>query len=602
MSTEPQIMAFEAAAERVLRRVVVRRTLAFAVQTLPWALVAVGLALAIQFWGWGGGWLAVLAVLGWLAVSAVWSWYHKPGKYEALALWDQVRQASEAFASAWWYGAQTQRTPLQQRHLDAQALELTSALPNLASDLPLPHHRGLWLAPALAFLGLGFGLWHGRVVREESLTDAMMQAAVVEAKGLSSTDWQKKRLEGLTEAEKQEVEKLRQDVSAAANELQTKDGKSAREVLKSLEKRAHETEKLAKKLGSDGEDWASEKLVIELRKHADTADLGDAVANKNAAMAAKAAGDLALSLKNFQGEGDLAQRLDESLKDARKQAEEQDRKRVVGSHVIAAGEDLEATKVSDAAREFDDLAAALRDLARREQSRKELEKLAQQLRDAGGRIAGNQGGGLQQMQATGQQTAGGAASAPNVSQAPLQPPGLAQAAPQSMIQAQPQAPGDSGQTTQMAQIQPGQASQDQDKPTLFAPVPGQKPDKPPETIIMGKDGPKDEDGPKITLSMPGSPQAGSGTAKVDAAPTAPQKVARDAQVNAARGNEGTSSSRSVEGGVRDDGATRAARQTAVDFIQQQEAALDDASLPPARRDQVRRYFSELRKRFEDSGK
>jgi hypothetical protein len=41
---------------------------------------------------------------------------------------------------------------------------------------------------------------------------------------------------------------------------------------------------------------------------------------------------------------------------------------------------------------------------------------------------------------------------------------------------------------------------------------------------------------------------------------------------------------------------------AVETIHEQEAALDDAALPPSRREQVRRYFQELRKRFEPENK
>jgi len=285
---------------------------------------------------------------------------------------------------------------------------------------------------------------------------------------------------------------------------------------------------------------------------------------------------------------------------------------VAGSHVIAAGEALEAAKVPEAAHEFEQLAAAMQDLARREQSRKELEKLAQQLRDAGSRIAGNQGGGLQQMAAAGQtgaqsQAQGGKngqqAQVPQtLNQAPMQPPGLMQNAPQTMMQ-ESQDPV-SGQQQQMglAQSQEGQPQQNTGKPMLIAPIPGKKSDKPPETLIMGKDLPEQKDSQSITLSTPGGPQAGNATAKVDAAPTAPKKAGHDAQVNAAQGAEGQSSSRAVEGGIRQDAATRTAQQTTVDFIKQQEEALDDASLPPARREQVRRYFTELRKRFEASGK
>ena len=608
MSTAPQIMAFEAAAERALRRVVARRALAMAGRTLPWALGLVGLALLMQFLGGVGTWLAVVMVLGWLVFSAVWAWVHKPGKYEALALWDQVRKASEAFASAWWFGLQAERTPMQQRHVEAQTLALDLALPNLAKDLPLPRNRWLWLVPALALAGVVGGAWQHRIVPEERLTEAMKQTAETEAKSLAATDWQKKKLEGLTETEKKEVEKLHEDLKATAKELQSRDDKSAREVLNSLEKRAHETEKLAKKLGNDGEAWASEKLVAELRKHADTADLGDAVASKNAAQAAKHAGDLAAQLKVPQPVAEFLQRLNESLKDVRKQAETADRKRVVGSHVIGAGEALEAALTPDAAKEFEQLAAALRAMAQREQSRKELEKLAEQLRDAGNRIAGNQGGGLQKMAGANSQQSqakGGqqAQAAPQQQQAmnqqPLQAPGLAQAAPQQLLQEGPQPGAGQQQQMQISQAQPGQTPPPGSRPMLIAPVPGQKNDKPPESLIITKDPPKATDGNTITLNTPGGPQAGNATAKLDAQATAPKKTNRDSQVNAARNNDGQSSSRSVEGGVSQDKAARTAQQTAVDFIKQQEEALDDAALPPARREQVRRYFNELRKRFEE---
>ena len=614
MGTAPQILAFDAAADRALQRVTLRRWLALATQTLRWATVAVALCVGAQYLGWLGAWAPLAAVALWLGGSAWWAWRHRPGKYEALALWDEVRQASEAFASAWWYGSQPQRTGMQQRHIDAQASVLEQALPKLARDLPLPINRWLWLAPALACLGFAGSLWLHRGAHEERLSEGMHQAAVREAKGLAQTDWQKKKLQGLTEQEKKDIEKLKQDIKSTASDLQAEGSKSARDVLNTLEKRAREAEKLAQRLGSDADAWASDKLVSELRKHADTADLGDAVASKNAAQTAKAAADLAGQVKSPQSTAEFRQRLDESLKEVRKQADPGDSKRVVGSHVIAAGEDLDLSKAPEAGQEFDRLAEAMQELARREQSRKELEKMAQQLRDAGSRIAGNQGGGLQQMAAAGQpgqqsqqsQAGQGAGqqsqSQQGMNQAPLQPPGLTQNAPQTMMREAPDAGPGQQQQMGMAQMQPGQTKPGQGKPMLIAPVPGMKSDKPPSALIMGKDPAKDTDGPAITINVPGGQQAGNGTAKLDAPPTAPKKAGRDAQVNAVQGSQGESSSRSVEGGVRQESAGRGAQQSAAEFIRQQEEALDDSSLPPARREQVRRYFTELRKRFEAAGK
>ena len=69
-------------------------------------------------------------------------------------------------------------------------------------------------------------------------------------------------------------------------------------------------------------------------------------------------------------------------------------------------------------------------------------------------------------------------------------------------------------------------------------------------------------------------------------------------VRGQQNNEGQSTVRSVEGGARTEQSTRTATQAALESIQAEEAALDEAALPPARREQVRRYFNELRKRFE----
>lgn len=133
---------------------------------------------------------------------------------------------------------------------------------------------------------------------------------------------------------------------------------------------------------------------------------------------------------------------------------------------------------------------------------------------------------------------------------------------------------------------------------LMAPVPGQKPgDKPPEMLVIGPPGEPGE-GPSITLNMPGGRDPGVGKADLNADPTAKQDSARSNVVNAQQNNEGQSSVRAVEGGTRQESATRSATQTAVDSIQAEEEALDDAALPPSRREQVRRYFNELRRRFE----
>jgi hypothetical protein len=82
--------------------------------------------------------------------------------------------------------------------------------------------------------------------------------------------------------------------------------------------------------------------------------------------------------------------------------------------------------------------------------------------------------------------------------------------------------------------------------------------------------------------------------------TAPSKADRQGVVNAARNEDGASSVRSIEGQIREEQASRSTQATALESITAEQNSLDEAALPPARREQVRRYFSELRKRFEQS--
>jgi hypothetical protein len=436
----------------------------------------------------------------------------------------------------------------------------------------------------------------------------MQTTAKREAAKLADTTQQKQKLPGLTDAERQAAEKLKQEIAKTAKDLDKGTGTSARDVLMNLEKRARDAEQLAKQIGADTVVWASEKMVDAMRKHADTADLGDATANRNAAQTAKAATDIANTLKSPQLTTETRTRVSETLTDIAKAAEEPDKKRVVASHVLAAGEHLPQGRVKEAADEFETLANVMREKAQREEARKELEKLAQQLRDAGSKIAGGQSGSMQQMQGAQGQMQNQAMSqamqqmlgqANNGAQQPMQAPGLNQGQSQQMMQQSAQPGSGDGQQMAVSPNQDGQKDKDsQDKPTLFAPIPGAKPgDQQGPTMFMN--GPPTKDQPNGAVAMPGTGmKPGNNTAKMDETKTQQQKAGQSSTVNAKAGNDGASSTRSIEGGVRQEAANRTAEQMAVDTIQQQEAALDDAALPPARREQVRRYFEELRKRFE----
>lgn len=611
MSTDA---SFDRAARRAVARVVQRRWLAALSATCGPLTGLLVLLLALAFWRGGAETrlAALLLPVLWLLGTLAWAWWRRPGPHAALALWDEAAGRREAFANAWWFAVRGgELSPNARAHVETCRASLTAALPTLPHQLPLPWRRHL-LLPLLLALAAPFMPELGRLgaVDEPALGEAGREAARREAERLARTDWEKKTLEGLSEAEKRELEALQRQLEATAEQLQAPAGRSARDVLAELERRAREAEKLAQRLG--GERWASDALVEALRRQADTADLGDAVAAQAAEASAKAAEDLAG--KVAAAEGEVGERLQQALQEVAQRAEAEDRERPVGEHVLGAGDALKQSRPAEAAQEFKELAGKLRDLSQRERSREELEKLAQQLREAGSRIAG-EGGTTQplaeagsQGQAGAQAPSGGQGTSPQVGQTPagaagegaLQPAGQGQtAAPQPL-----QPPGQ-GQAMQLAQPgTPGAAgAPNPDAPMLLAPVPGQSPgDKPPDQILIADLPGAPQGGARLSMNAPGSREPGAGTAAPKAEPTAPTAGTNSAVVNAAAGGEGPSSVRAVAGGIRQEQATRATAATPAEFLAAEEAALDEAALPPARREQVRRYFNELRRRFEAAPK
>jgi hypothetical protein len=610
---------FAPVAQQVQRRVWLRRWLAGLVAVI-WPLVITQILLGgfLLLYGVSPAWGSALLLVAWLVGMAVMTTLQQPSLYSVLALWDASRGQREAFASAWWFEQQAGRSPAAQAHWEAQRLNLQEALPNLGTDLPIRLPRILILPVLVAALFAGI-IIISSTSDEIPLDPAMLAAAQAEADKLARTDWEKKNLAGLEESEKADLEKLKENLKATAASLENAQGQDARQVMSDLERRAREAEKLAERLGDDKDAWASDKLVQALRTQADTADFGDAVAAKNAAQTARTADALASQFNSPQLSESTRDRLKETLQEIEKAAEKDDRQRTVGQHVLQAGDQMQATQPAAAGAEFEKLANKMRDLALREKSREELEKLAQQLRDAGSNIAGqNQAGGMQQMNAanespqqsqSGQTPQVGQSQQGQGSQQSLQPPGLGQASQGQMQQPNPGQQGQPGQQQQMQIGQMGQprppgsqGQQGQGTPTLMAPVPGQKPgDKPPEMLILGgPPGDPSEGAPSISVTMPGGRDPGFGKADLNADPTEKQDTSGSSVVNAQQNNEGQSSVRAVEGGTRQESATRTATQTAVEFIQAEEEALDDSALPPSRRQQVRRYFNELRRRFENS--
>ena len=612
---------FAPVARKVQGRVMMRRWLSWLQHTV-WP-VSIVLTL-MMLWAIRGG-LSIVAALWmtwalWKVGGLVVAWLRRPGAFSALALWDSAAGRREAFASAWWFENRNEASESARRHVEAQKAVLEPAMGRLKQDLPLRPGRAL-LVPLMLVM-LGSLISAVRTPKEDVLIldEAMAAKAAEAAKEMSKLDVEKKKLKGLNAEEQKQIEDLKAKLDQTAAELADAAGKDAKQVLAELERRARDAEKLAEDLAKGKDDWASDKLVEELRKHADTADLGDAVAAKNSPSAAKAAEKLGQELKSPQLAAETKQRLSNTLKEVQEKAEGADRQRMVGQHVLGAGDQMQQGDAKAAGAEFEKLAEKMRDMALREEAQKQLQQLAEQLRQAGSGITGeNQTGAMQQLGQNGQQGQGeqGQQNAPQVGQQQggqqqqqmLAPPGIGQQEQQNQMQP-PQGGQGQGQQQQQQMMmgqpgqqqgQPGQGQQP-GQPMLIAPVPGQPPpdgskDKP---IIVQGDDPKQ---PGFMTQAPSSgQQPGAGKADLNNAPTAKQETAQSDVVQAQQNAEGQSTMRSVEGGARKEQSTRSATQTTLEAIQAEEAALDEAALPPARREQVRRYFNELRKRFEPAAK
>lgn len=604
---------FAAAARRVQHRLVVRNGLEWLLRTWRYAAIAVALLVLLRVLGTGfvtvGFAVSLLAL--WVAGSFAFALWRKADAYTALAFWDKAAARGDAFANAWWFEQQPvdKRSRGQDFHLVAQRQILPEALPQLPRDVVLPDVRWLPLLPVCALAIMLIPTGGALSLPDPKLSDEAREVAKREGQKLSEKKLDAGKMQSLTAEEKKELEKLHAKVQETAKALEQQQSKTAREVLSELERRAREAERLAEKLGAGDAAWASEQMVAEMRKHADTAELGDAVANKSAEITGKEAQELADKLKDPKLANETRDRFSETLRDIGKQAQPEDKDRTVGQHVIAADKDLAQTLPQAAAKEFQALADKMRTLAAREKAREQLEKLAQQLRESGSNVAGQGTKGMQQLAGSqGQQSSQGAqgqqgmTSMPNAPQMqPMQSPGLSNTMQGSQMQ-QGQglsqnlptltpAPGSGQQQGKSMALAPGSGKPGQNKPgqpMLFAPIPGTDPNKPPDAVILG-----------MSPGMnPAGSDPGNATTKLGDSPTEKSKPGQAGTVNAQSNADGRSSVRAIEGQAHNEQATRTAQATAIEAIAAEESALDDTALPPARREQVRRYFTELRRRFE----
>lgn len=553
-------------------------------------------------------------IMLWMLSAFFQAWQNRPAPYAALALWDAAGRRQEALSSALVFAQETHARaagdaasidPGRALHMQRSQALAAAAARQLRADLPLPWPRWTWLGPiaAVAFALLPF--WTPDIAAgDRPLTDDMIAAAKAEAEKLAAnTDAPPDALKELTDEERRALEELQKKQQELAGQLKNAEGKTPREILDELEKQARAAEELARELGADKDAWASEPLLAELRQHPDTADLADAVTDKNASRAAQESRNLADKLQDPALTSEVSERMRQALENAARQTTEADKDKLVDKTVAAASQQMNDSQPAAAGDEFEKLADTFARQEQREKAQEQLEQLAEQLRQSGSSIMGQQNGEMQKM-------AGASGSESQPSAMPdLQP--LAQ-------------PGEASDSTAMLPA-PG-LDQNLSPPgePRGTPIPGTGPppkDAKPLAAIPGAGPLKDSKPLAAAVPIPGSgkgaipipilgaaaggqgppglggTQAGKGSTALGSKATELKAAAAQGEIAATPNADGETYTQSVQGQPREEATARAAQQTTSEFLRTQEEAFDEKNLPPSRREPVRRYFEAIRKRF-----
>ncbi|MDF1739820.1 MAG: hypothetical protein P1U86_11730 [Verrucomicrobiales bacterium] len=656
MNESLQISDYEAASEAVRRRVGALRFLRW-LKRGHWiaAAAALFIVLALRRFGeWREGeWAFVLAILVlWAVIGFILSRVGRPRVMESLLLLDRKGGWKDRFSSAWAFLSGGEMNEAQTLHVKKSGGVLPEALSNLPGVLPFPSLRWIWVAPLIALL---FSLSpFGRLPIDSAdvkLSDGMKEVAALEADELKKEAARFEDLNALTEEEKAEFEKLRAEVDSVAEDLAESDDLTAGEMLEALESRARAAERLAEKLGLTDDGWASEEMLTEMRSHPDTADLGLAIKDKSASGAA----DEAMTLQGILNGDDIQietqERLTRVMESIMTAATDEDKTKPVGERVGNASIKLLNAQTKTAAREFEELAKYFRLIDSREEAQEKLEQMASSLREAGSEISGSDLDRMEQIAdesssgEAGQQGGGGGLqsldsdpvsndikkmTAPHMAQSGQSPeagnpsPGQQKPGEQSgegskQVPVPGQAPGEGDETSE---------SNPNSQQAFGAPIPGEAPPQGQSgsgmqmsenardgkgrggmlsAPVPGMDAKAPTPGQGVTASQAGMSQAGqggneagSGTAEMIDDQSEATKAARDSEVVAQINDNGDSTFRAVDGKVRNESVERTRQEIVTDYLAAEEQALDGQTLPLSRRKHVLRYFSAIRKQFEEA--
>lgn len=591
---------FDQVAKRVLRRIWWRRWLTGLLRTFYWALIGLSI-----FFCWAMldpmRFSPVWPVVGtgvWMLATAFYHWHRRPTPFSALALWDHAANRREAFAIAWWFESHARNDESAALHYQRQADQLQAAEARLHLDLPLPNSRKLVILPIVLSLIVAFAWWAPFQKDPPLLTPSMVQTAQREADRLDQRVLPESVIAALTPEQR---ETLQRQIAQAQKTLEASANKSARELLESLEARARETEKLAANLDRDDGEWASAELLSALREQADTESLGDNVADRNATRTATAADQIAERLEEANQSQPIIDRWKGVLHSLGQALQPADATRIVGEAIQQASRPPDSGEFSAAAQAMRTLARQMRNLAGTEQARDHLQQVAQQLRDAAYQVTRAEGNPSEPSSdlVSGDEK-GNETSSLAISTEGTLTGKLMDGKESDGGSAEPTESGPSLGAVASSSNEDAPDSKAEDLPRLFAPVPGRPREDSQEPLLLESTA-STPDADAFRVSGSGR-KPSAATAELNAEATDLLKANRNVELKGRSTGEGSSSVRRVEGGAPGSEASTAANASTplLEFLAAQEETLNESAIPPSRREQVRRYFNELRKRLEGS--
>ena len=646
MSKPTDITPFQKAAGRVRNRI---GQIAFArwLRASHWIVGIAGLAAVFvlrYFFEWRTGelWIVAGLFLAWIAIGFIYSIFSRPESLGALSVFDRKGGWNDQFSSAFFFLSDGPKnspalTDGQLLHIDRANRALPEAVRELPRKLPLPALGVVWILPLLAFLFAASPIARKTLSPGDAiLSEEMMKTAGAEADQIRKAARDLDGLKALNEDEKEELKMLGSSIDEAAEELANSEGQTAKGVLSALEARARAAERLAERLGLTTGDWASEEFIRELSQHADTADLAIGIKDKNSGLVADQSDLIAETLGNDDIQPETEDRFTIALERSVAKATEEDRTRPVGERIGNASEKLTARQPKTAAREFEELAKHFRRVLQREEAQAKLQKLAAQLRNSGSQISGSKleslksldditkkiPEGLKSIEATPMaqqlqnlmapqipQPGPGGGSMPIPGSLGNSPDGQGQSGngneggQEEGVMAPVPGEGSGGKDGQGFAMQPSdkQPENGENGGILNAPVPGSSPGSGSPGSNLGSGAGNGSGGQGAGGA--GGNEAGSATMDMFAQKDNISKADQEAGVAAQISDDGDSEFRTVDGSSnRVEKSSLSRKEIMTNFIDVEEEALDEQTLPLTRRRQVLRYFSEIRRQLEEESK